>query len=142
MANKIGCDASEVLNNLGNFIADLPTKLAEKMEQATLYIEAESKKDAPVGDTGMLRASIGHYVEVNGAKAEGFVGSGLAYSPFVHNGSGEFAIDGNGRKGGWCYKDLKGQWHFTMGQKPQPFIQDNIDENVNKLKDFFRGLIE
>ena len=31
-------------------------------------------------------------------------------------GTGEEAIGGNGRKGGWSYMDTQGKWHFTRGK--------------------------
>jgi hypothetical protein len=33
-------------------------------------------------------------------------------------GTGEYALEGNGRKGGWCYVDKDGKGHFTYGKKP------------------------
>ena len=33
-------------------------------------------------------------------------------------GTGENALAGNGRKGGWAYKDEKGDWHYTVGKEP------------------------
>ena len=32
--------------------------------------------------------------------------------------TGEYAANGDGRKGGWRYKDDSGDWHFTRGKKP------------------------
>ena len=32
--------------------------------------------------------------------------------------TGEYALEGNGRKGGWAYKDAKGEWHYTKGKMP------------------------
>lgn len=139
---KIEFDGSEVFNNINNFLDVLPNKLAEKTEKATLFIEGESKKRCPVDD-GLLRASIGHYVEVDGMKATGYVGSNLPYSVYVHEGTGIYAKEGNGRKEvPWHYQDLKGNWHTTSGQKPNPFLQNTIDENMGKLTEFFKGLLE
>jgi HK97 gp10 family phage protein len=142
MDAKIEFDGSEVFNNINNFLDALTNKLAEKTEQATLFIEGEAKKNCPVDD-GLLRASIGHYVEVDGMKATGYVGSNSQYSVFVHQGTGIYALEGNGRKEvPWHYKNLEGNWHTTSGQKPQPFLQDAIDANMGKLTDFFKGLLE
>ena len=38
-------------------------------------------------------------------------------------GTGEYALNGDGRKGGWVYKDDKGEFHFTFGKTPlRPFF--------------------
>ena len=144
MAEKIYCDATEVLENIDNFVGDLPSILANGVEQATLYIEGEAKRLCPVDD-GLLRASITHTVETNehDYTATGYVGSNLEYAPYVHQGTGLYAIEGNGRKEvPWHYKDAEGKWHTTSGQKPQPFLQDAIDTNHNKLLKFFEGLLK
>ena len=143
MANKIGVDASEVLGNLDRFADNLPSKLADGVEKAALFIEGEAKKDCTVGDSGILRASLTHYVDTEGTTATGYVGSNLEYAPYVHQGTGLFAIEGKGRKDvPWHYKDAKGNWHTTSGIHPKPFLQNAIDANRGKLTDFFRGLLE
>lgn len=144
MADKIYFDATEVFENIDNFISDLPSKMARKTEEVTLFIEGESKKNCPVDD-GLLRNSISHYVDIDevGTAVTGYVGSNLGYAPFVHQGTGLYAVDGNGRKEvPWHYQTPDGQWHTTSGQKPNAFIQDSVDSNMGKLKEFFRGLLD
>lgn len=145
MANKINVDASEVINNIDNLIAEFPSRLANGVEQASIFIEGEAKDKCPTGDTGILRASFSHFVETDDGNmsATGYVGSNVGYAPFVHQGTGLYAKDGNGRKDvPWHWKDASGVWHSTSGQKPQPFLQDAIDQNRNKLIIFFRGLLD
>ena len=57
----------------------------------------------------------------------GSVGCSLETAPFVHQGTGLYAKDGNGRKTPWKYEAVAGKykgWHTTRGQKPQPFLED------------------
>lgn len=54
----------------------------------------------------------------------GYVGSNLEYAPYVHQGTGIYAKDGNSRKQvPWVYYSEKdGQRHVTKGTKPRPFL--------------------
>lgn len=99
---------------------------ANKMEKACLIVENQAKQDCPV-DEGILRASITSEVDVTESAIVGRVGSNLEYAPYVHNGTGIYAKDGDGRKTPWAYKVKSGKhkgFHFTRGQRPHPFLED------------------
>lgn len=49
---------------------------------------------------------------------EGLVASDAMNAVYEEFGTGEYALNGNGRKGGWWYRDERGKWHFTRGKKP------------------------
>ena len=49
---------------------------------------------------------------------EAVIGSPLENAIWEEFGTGEHALKGNGRKGGWFYVDEKGKGHFTHGKKP------------------------
>ena len=59
-------------------------------------------------------------------------------------GTGIYAIEGNGRKQvPWSYYDeRKGEWQSTEGIKPTPFIQMAIDENMDDIINYFKGVME
>lgn len=90
--------------------------------EGCLMIENEAKQRCPV-DTGILRNSITHEVERENGKIRGTVGTNLDYAPYVEFGTGLFAEAGDGRKTRWSYQDSKGEWHSTLGQKPQPYLR-------------------
>ena len=46
------------------------------------------------------------------------IGNPLENSIWEEFGTGEYALKGNGRKGGWHYKDDEGKWHHTWGKTP------------------------
>lgn len=96
----------------------------KKMENACLIVERQAKQDCPV-DQGFLRASITHEVELSTRELVGRIGSNLEYAPYVHNGTGIYAVDGNGRKTPWKFVVRAGKYkggHVTVGQRPHQFL--------------------
>lgn len=109
---------------------------ARKMDRACLAVESLAKQKCPV-DMGDLRASITHDVETNVKDIVGIVGVNKATAPYVHNGTGIYAKDGNGRKTPWGYMVHKGKYkgyHWTHGQRPQPFLEDAKLESRGKVE--------
>lgn len=118
--------------------------LLKQMNKALLLIERDAKIECPV-DLGQLRASIDHTAEIQEDKIKGRVGTNLDYSPYVHEGTGIYAVNGDGRKTPWKYKVDKGKyegWHFTRGQKPQPFMRKSMDKNRDKIAVIFKDALE
>ena len=102
--------------------------LTAPLTQACLLVENEAKRKCPV-DTGQLRQSITHNVEDN----VGTIGTNVEYAPYVEYGTGIHARDGNGRQTPWSYKDAEGNWHRTVGQQPQPFLEPALLENEKAI---------
>lgn len=106
--------------------------------KSCLLVEKESKNNCPV-QTGTLRRSI--TTDVNGMKGE--VYSSLDYAIFVHQGTGLFAANGDGRKDvPWHYQDDNGNWHSTSGQHPQPFMEKALDDNKDKCLNYIKQSIK
>lgn len=146
MADKIEfkVDDKAVQEQLKIVVTSLiPEAINKALLEATLYIEAESKKNLRANGnglkTGLLRDSITHTIDE--ASHIGYVGSNLDYAIWVHQGTGIYALNGDGRKTPWAYEDAKGDTHFTHGNKPNPFIQKAIDENKDNILKFFEELI-
>lgn len=107
------------------------------LNKACLLVEASAKEKVPV-DTGALRRSITS--EVNGK--EGIVGTNLSYAPYVEFGTGLFASNGDGRKTPWSYQSADGEWHYTKGMQPQPYLGPALEENKSKILDIFKEAIK
>lgn len=60
--------------------------MLEAMRDATLYVTADARRDAPV-DTGRLRASIFPEVRAEGRQVIGVVGSNVEHAPFMEFGT-------------------------------------------------------
>lgn len=115
----------EVLDSIDS-LADLEG-LQSALGKACAVVEASAKQKAPK-DTGALARSITSKIE----DTEGIIFTPLEYAPYVEYGTGLFAEEG-GRNTPWVYKDDKGEWHRTSGQKPHPFMRPALEENREKI---------
>lgn len=110
------------------------------MESALLVVEASAKSKAPV-DLGELRDTLDHSIKNTGGNIVGKVGSPKDYAIYPEFGTGKFAENGAGRKGGWSYtlgeKDDDGDliFYHTYGQEPQPYLRPAFRENKKTIID-------
>ena len=103
-------------------------ELEAALGKACALVERSAKQKAPK-DTGALRQSITSKV----SDLEGVVFTPLYYAPYVEYGTGLFAEQGGRTDVPWWYKDDKGEWHRTSGQKPQPYMRPALDENREEI---------
>ena len=130
---------NDVLANLENTIDKIKVCESVAINRGCQVIENKAKELCPVDD-GILRASITHKVQESSVGTiTGTVGTGVEYAPYVHQGTGLFAVNGDGRKEPWVYKDAKGQFHKTIGQKPQPFL---LDASIGEMDAVIRQISE
>lgn len=106
--------------------------LTSAMYDACDLVEGAAKDKAPK-DTGALRRSIQSKVEVTGNEIDGIVFTPLEYAPYIEYGTGMYAENGNGRQTPWVYRDDKGDYHYTHGQHPQPFLRPALNENKDEI---------
>jgi len=116
-------------------------KVFKNAEKACTFLEGEGKKNCPV-DQGPLRAAMFHDVKLTTTEIVGSVANSMEYAPYVHQGTGIYAKDGNGRKTPWKYKAANGKyagWHITKGQKPNPFLEKAKLNNKDKINNILGG---
>ena len=87
-------------------------------------VEAQVKMNSRVG-TGQLKNSWTYKVDEGSCVCT--IGSPLENAIWEEFGTGEYALNGDGRKGGWYYKDEKGKWHHTYGKKPHRAFKRAFD---------------
>lgn len=85
------------------------------LHEAAGELQSQVQRNTRV-DTGQLKNSWDYVVDEGEKKAT--VGTPLENGLWEEFGTGEHALQGNGRKGGWKYQDRKGDWHFTRGKTP------------------------
>ena len=111
------------------------------LEDCAGELTSQVKRNSRV-DTGKTSNSF-RYV-VDDEKHVATIGSDEENSIWEEFGTGEHALEGNGRKGGWSYKDEKGQWHFTHGKKPsRAFWNAYIimkSKIINRIQNSLKGL--
>lgn len=100
------------------------------LHEASGELVSQTARSSPV-DTGELKNSWNYNIDEG--KQESRIGSSIENAIWNEFGTGEFALKGNGRKGGWKYQDDKGKWHFTMGKKPQRTFKNAFDGLKPKL---------
>ena len=111
------------------------------LEECAGELESEVKRNSRV-DTGKTKNSFRH--QVDNSKHTAYIGSSDENAIWEEYGTGEYAIKGNGRQGGWTYKDAKGDWHKTTGKKPSRAFHDAYvskkNQIVNRIQNSMKGL--
>lgn len=114
----------------------IEVQLINNITKACLLVERKGKQYCPI-DEGPLRAAMCHDVNVIFGEVIGRVGNTMEYAPYVHQGTGIYAKDGNGRKTPWKYKVKSGKykgWHITKGQRPQQFLEKAKIDSIGKIE--------
>ncbi len=121
--------------------AIISQRLVNNMETCCFLVERDAKIEAPI-DQGLLRSSMVSQVSTEGTKVIGIVGNTLEYAPYVHQGTGIYAVNGDGRKTPWAYKVEKGKYkglNWTHGQKPNAFLDRAKIKNKTYINRILAG---
>lgn len=123
-----------------NSVNQMQELLMQNMEQTLEYVAGKAKGGVGVG-TGALRAdtrSLG--VEIVGDEVHGAVGNSLEHAIYHHQGTGIYAVNGDGRKTPWSYEDPKtGEKIYTRGSKPNPYLKDTIEQEQSTISKLLGG---
>lgn len=89
------------------------------LEEVAGELESQVKQNTAV-DTGQTKNSWSHNVKSSGNEHTATVGSPMENAIWEEFGTGEYALNGDGRKGGWAYKHPKtGEVIWTRGKRPR-----------------------
>lgn len=127
----------EITDNSKEVSGAIHAALLRGLEKIGLVAEGYAKKLCPV-DTGNLRNSITHVVDEQEPAA--IIGTDSEYGAYVCLGTGKYA-DG-GRPTPWVYKDAKGQFHWTAGNKAQPFLKPAVSDHAEQYRDILKKELE
>lgn len=125
----------EFIDNSDKLKELLEEALIAGLEAAAGEIESQAASNTPV-DTGKLKGAWGH--EVNEAEMSAIIGNTEEYAIWQEFGTGEFAFEGNGRKGGWFYEDAEGKGHFTYGTQPKRMLFNAFQTKKNTIPKIFQ----
>ena len=114
-------DAFKFINNSVRVKSALKGALSKWLEESAFAIESQAKQNTAV-DTGQTKNSWTHVVDLQRGIAT--IGNPLENAVWEEYGTGDYALEGNGRKGGWFYVDNEGIGHFTHGKKPRRMLHN------------------
>ena len=101
------------------------------LEEAAALLQTQVQRNSRV-KTGQTKGSFNHFVDKNGLTA--YVGSNYENAIWEEFGTGEYAINGDGRKGGWVYVDDEGKGVFTYGKHPSRAFANAYEECRPKIE--------
>lgn len=111
------------------------------LEECAGELESQVKRNSRV-KSRQTSNSFQH--KVDDASHIAYIGSNYENAIWEEFGTGEHALKGDGRKGGWAYQDEKGEWHFTHGKKPSRAFWKAYTSLKNKIikhiQEFMKGL--
>lgn len=111
------------------------------LEECAGEIESQTKRNSRV-DTSKTKNSFKH--KVVDSEHTAYIGSDEENAIWEEFGTGEYALKGNGRKGGWFYVDEQGNGHFTHGKTPNRAFwtaYTTLKEKIKKhIQDSLKGL--
>ena len=125
----------EITDNSKEVSAAIKAALLRGLEKVGLVAEGYAKKLCPV-DTGNLRNSITHMIDEQEPAA--IIGTNNEYAAYVELGTGIYA-EGGGRPTPWVYQDAKGNWHYTRGNKAQPFLKPAAADHAGQYRDILES---
>lgn len=96
------------------------------LQRCGMQAEGYAQDLVPV-DTGNLRNSISHKVDPEEPSV--YIGTNNEYASYVELGTGKYAETG-GRQEPWVYQDSEGKWHYTHGQKAQPYLRPAVADHT------------
>lgn len=109
--------------------------------EAAGEVQAKTIRNSRV-DTGQTKAS--YTYNVDEGKGVATIGSPLENAIWEEFGTGQYALNGDGRKTPWVYTDRKGQTHLTHGKKPnRPLFNAFTSlqtKLVKRLEDILKGM--
>lgn len=127
-----------VTDNSIEFKGAMNDKVLAALEAIGLHLEGEAKdeleNDPRRVDTGNLRNSITHAVDADDKSV--LIGTNVEYGIYVHEGTGIYAVNGDGRQDPWGYEDEEGNWHITHGMKPNRFLKNAVERNEDQIRQY------
>ena len=122
-----------IIDNSEEIKKEFEAALLRGLEKCGLVAEGYAKKLCPV-DTGNLRNSITRQVDTGTQTV--YIGSNLEYAPYVELGTGKYYP--GGRPTPWVYQDAHGNWHYTHGNRAQPYLKPAVADHAQK----YRSILE
>lgn len=128
-------DYKDTLEDIKSYKLDLKAKLISNMNSTSNTLLEAARDKAPI-DIGILRENSGYYTKETENGIISYIGFMEFYAVYVHQGTGLFALNGDGRQTPWWWKGTTEKWegwHRTTGQRPKQFLFDTYTEYIEQL---------
>lgn len=120
----------EFEDNTIQVLGEIDTQINIALEECAGVLESRVKRNTRV-KTGQTKNAWQHHIDDE--KHIAYVGNPLENAIWEEYGTGEYALNGDGRKGGWGYQDEKGDWHFTYGKTPSRALHKAVTSTKSKI---------
>lgn len=130
-------------DNTIEVLGEIEQNINIALEECAGALESRVKRNTRVAKKhgGDTKNSWKHYVDEERHRA--VVGNPKQNVIWEEFGTGEYAIHGDGRIGGWSYQDEDGNWHFTRGKKPSRALHKAVISTKSmirrRLQDALKG---
>lgn len=92
-------EKEDFLNSIKNALNNYKTKAYTGMEEVGKLVLEQAKENSLVKyDTGLMEENSGYNINVDGNSITALIGFMEFYSIYVHQGTGIYAINGDGRQ--------------------------------------------
>lgn len=120
-------------DNSASIEKELRSIVSGFLEEVGGEVQSQARRIVRVA-TEQTKGSYDYKAIESNEKAEVQVGSHLKNAIYEELGTGEYALHGDGRKGGWVYQDAKGDWHRTHGKTPKRPLYTAFSNTAPKAK--------
>lgn len=147
--------SQRVLEAIAQYTSKCVGAVHESIEAACLMVEADAKRNAPVGASSFLRNSITHVVQdMEPSQICGYVIAASAYAKHVEFGSGPHESNTGSAEFVasitlWCQRVLGIDNPFPViqhirehGTKPHPFLTPAFEANKNAIRSMIIKALE
>lgn len=124
----------EFRDNTAKILSNIDKCTLAFLDEAKDSLAAQASRNSRV-KSGALKRSFQSDSKVVDSEQTAYIGSSLDYALWQEFGTGEYALEGNGRKGGWVYLDPDtGKKVFTRGNKPNRMLYHAFQAKKEAIK--------
>lgn len=125
-------------DNSVDAVALLEKTVDNWLEASSEILENQVKANTAV-DTGKTRNAWNS--KINNSLHQAIIANSTENAVWEEFGTGEYALNGNGRKGGWVYIDKNGGGHFTYGKSPRRPLYNAFEKRKHYIINLAEKLI-
>ncbi len=132
----------EYTDNSVHVKAVLSESIRAFLYEAGGELQAQAMRNSRV-DTGHTKGSYQYKVEQGVEESTVYVGSNAQNAIWEEFGTGEYALNGNGRKNSWVYQNPKdGKFYRTKGKRPNRPLYRAFNSLRGKLNRHLEQIIK